>query len=123
MTKRKEGVELKSAEINSNRCDDVRPFDLGIFPGASARMVGMDASYHWTIDGPDYVVFIAEGCFYTHDKKRYIGRLLFFAVISHFAYDFAFGIPFFEMSAGVFNRTSVMWSLALAAIVVFCMPE
>ena len=28
--------------------------------------------------------FIAEGCFYTHDRKRYVGRLLVFAVISHF---------------------------------------
>ncbi len=63
--------------------------------------------------------FIAEGCFYTHDKRRYMTRLLIFAVISHFAYDFAFGIPFFDLSAGLLNRTSVMWSLFLAAVVIF----
>ena len=50
--------------------------------------------------------FIAEGCFYTHDKRRYLTRLLIFAVISHFAYDFAFGIPFFDLSAGLLNRRS-----------------
>ncbi len=38
--------------------------------------------------------FIAEGCYYTHDRKKYITRLFILAVISHFAYDFAFGIPF-----------------------------
>ena len=63
--------------------------------------------------------FIAEGCFYTHDKRKYLTRLFFFAVISHFAYDFAFGIPFFDPSYGVLNRTSVMWSLFLAAVVIF----
>ena len=63
--------------------------------------------------------FIAEGCFYTHDKRKYMTRLLIFAVISHFAYDFAFGIPFFDLSAGLLNRTSVMWSLFLAAVVIF----
>jgi hypothetical protein len=44
--------------------------------------------------------FSAEGCHYTHDIRHYIGRLFLFAVISQFAYDFAFGIPFFA----VFNR-------------------
>lgn len=63
--------------------------------------------------------FIAEGCFYTHDKRKYLSRLLVFAVISHFAYDFAFGVPFFELSYGLLNRTSVMWSLFLAAAVIF----
>lgn len=67
--------------------------------------------------------FIAEGCFYTHDKRKYLARLFGFAVISHFAYDFAFGIPFFDLSAGAFNRTSVMWSLALAATVTFAVQN
>lgn len=63
--------------------------------------------------------FIAEGCFYTHNKRKYLTRLFGFAVISHFAYDFAFGIPFFDISYGLLNRTSVMWSLFLAAAVIF----
>lgn len=63
--------------------------------------------------------FIAEGCHFTHNPKKYFLRLLAFAVVSHFAYDFAFGIPFFDLSAGVFNRTSVMWPLALSVPVIF----
>ena len=68
--------------------------------------------------------FIAEGFHYTHDRKRYMFRLFLFAVISHFAYDFAFGIPFIPLSTGVFNQTSVMWSLAWAvALLIICNSE
>lgn len=63
--------------------------------------------------------FIVEGCHYTRNMGKYIGRLFLFAVISHFAYDFAFGIPFLPLSTGVFNQTSVMWSLAWAAVLVW----
>ena len=60
--------------------------------------------------------FIAEGYHYTKDVRKYIGRLFLFAVISHFAYNFAFGIPFMPLSTGVFNQTGVMWSLAWAVV-------
>ena len=67
--------------------------------------------------------FIAEGCHYTRNIKKYALRLFGFAIISHFAYDFAFGIPFFSLSAGLFNRTSVMWSLALSVVCVMIMKN
>jgi len=62
--------------------------------------------------------FIAEGYHYTHDLKKYAARLFGFALISHFAYNFAFGIPFIPFQTTVFNQTSVIWSLAwgLAAL-------
>lgn len=62
--------------------------------------------------------FIAEGYHYTHDVKKYIFRLFIFALISHFAYAFAFGIPLVPLSTGFFNQTSVMWSLALAVVLI-----
>lgn len=62
--------------------------------------------------------FIAEGCHYTRDIKKYAGRLFLFAVISHFAYTFAFGIPFMPFSTGVINQTGVMWSLAWAVVLI-----
>ena len=62
--------------------------------------------------------FIAEGCHYKHDMGKYILRLFLFAVVSHFAYDFAFGIPFLPLSTGIFNQTSVIWSLAFAPVLV-----
>ncbi len=60
--------------------------------------------------------FIAEGIYYTRNVKKYIGRLFLFAVISHFAYNFAGGIPF--IPTGILNQTGVMWSLAWAVVLI-----
>lgn len=65
--------------------------------------------------------FIAEGYHYTHDVKKYAGRLFLFAIISHFAYNFAFGIPFIPFQTTVFNQTSVIWSLAWGLVVLVLM--
>lgn len=69
---------------------------------------------------PVFWFFIAEGYFYTRDWKKYALRLLGFAVVSHFAYNFAFGIPFIPFKTSVFNQTSVIWSLfwGLIALVI-----
>lgn len=61
---------------------------------------------------PIFWYFIAEGYYHTRDIKRYAIRLFAFAIISHFAYNFAFGIPFMPFQTSVFNQTSVIWSLA-----------
>ena len=58
--------------------------------------------------------FISEGFHYTCNVKKYIARLFVFAVVSHFAYNFAGGIPF--IPNGFFNMTSVMWSLAWSVV-------
>ncbi len=61
---------------------------------------------------PIFWFFIAEGYFHTQDRKRYGARLFAFAILSHFAYNFAFGIPFLPFQTSVFNQTSVIWGLA-----------
>ena len=38
--------------------------------------------------------FIVEGYNHTRNVNKYIKRLFIFAIASHFAYCFAFGIPF-----------------------------
>lgn len=70
------------------------------------------------ITAPIMWFFIAEGYHYTHDLKKYMSRLFLFSIVSHFAYNFAFGIPFIPFQTSVFNQTSVIWSLAwgLAAL-------
>ncbi len=66
---------------------------------------------------PIMFFFICEGYFYTKDIKKYISRLFIFALISHFAYCFAFGINFIPFSTGnIFNQTSIMWTLAWAVV-------
>lgn len=64
--------------------------------------------------------FICEGFYYTKNLKKYLLRLFGFAVISHFAYCFAFGINFIPFSSGnIFNQTSIMWSLAWAVVALY----
>lgn len=74
---------------------------------------------------PIFWFFIAEGYHYTHDWKKYAARLLVFAVIGHFAYNFAFGIPFIPFQTSVFNQTSVLWPLfwGLIALVINDSPR
>ena len=60
---------------------------------------------------PVFWFFVAEGYYYTRDRRKYAERLLLFAVIGHFAYNFAFGIPFIPFQTSIFNQTSVLWPL------------
>ena len=42
-----------------------------------------------------------------------------FAILSHFAYCFAFGINYIPFSDGVLNQTSVIWSLFWSIVVLW----
>lgn len=88
------------------------------FPGTQAVWYVFGLHVIGRLTAPIMWFFIAEGCHYTRSMGRYIGRLFLFAGLSHFAYDFAFGISFLPLSTGVFNKTSVMWSLAWAAVLI-----
>lgn len=63
--------------------------------------------------------FIAEGYHYTHDLKKYAARLFLLAAISHFSYNFCFGIPFIPFRTTAFNQTGVVWSLAWGLILLY----
>lgn len=63
--------------------------------------------------------FIVEGYYHTHDVKKYAIRLFILAFISHFAYNFCFGISFIPFKATVFNQTGVVWSLAWGLILLY----
>ena len=65
---------------------------------------------------PIFWFFIAEGYHYTRSFKKYLWRMLLFALISHFAYNFAFGIPFVPFQTSVFNQTSIFWGFACALV-------
>lgn len=61
------------------------------------------------IAAPIMCYFIAEGYHYTSNLKKYIYRLLVFAVISHLPYNLLFGYTFFQ-------ATSIIWGLAMGLI-------
>lgn len=89
-----------------------------VFPGLQTVWYVYALHIIGRLTAPIMWFFIAEGCRCTRDIKRYAGRLLLFAVVSHFAYAFAFGIPFLPLSTGVFNQTSVLWSLFWAVVLI-----
>lgn len=83
-----------------------------IFPGYDNGSAILLLHAIGRLTAPIMCFFIAEGYHHTHDVRHYAARLFGFAVVSHFAYNFAFGIPFLPFQTGVFNQTSVMWALA-----------
>ncbi|MBE5784538.1 MAG: conjugal transfer protein TraX [Clostridiales bacterium] len=83
-----------------------------IFPGYQEAPGIMLLHSIGRITAPTMCFFISEGYRYTHNIKKYALRLFAFAVMSHFAYNFAFGIPFVPFKTGILNQTGVMWALA-----------
>ena len=83
-----------------------------LYPGYDVAPLTIILHIIGRITAPIMMFFIAEGYHYTHDRKKYFGRLLLFAVISHYPYslfsdfDFIPGIP----------TTSVMWPFALGVL-------
>ncbi|MGI6608314.1 MAG: TraX family protein [Erysipelotrichaceae bacterium] len=67
--------------------------------------------------------FVCEGFHYTKNVKKYMLRMFIFAVISHFAYCFAFGINPIPFSTGIFNQTSVMYPLFISVVVLWLQNE
>ena len=90
-----------------------------LFPGCQAVWYVWCLHIIGRITAPIMWFFVAEGCHFTRNPKKYVLRLGLFAVMSHFAYCFAFGIPMLPLSTGVFNQTGVLWSLTLGAALIF----
>ncbi len=111
----------KKTGLNSNQIKMIAIIAMTIdhvtwllYPGCQKIWWVMGLHVIGRLTAPIMWFFIAEGFHYTKDVKKYITRLFIFAVISHFAYNLAGGIPF--IPNGFFNMTSVMWSLAWAVV-------
>lgn len=116
---RKKGLNSNQLKLIAITAMTVDHLTWAFFPGTQHVWYVFALHIIGRLTAPIMWFFIAEGCHYTHSRGKYLGRLFLFALISHFAYDFAFGIPFLPLSTGAFNQTSVMWSLAIAAAVTF----
>ena len=68
------------------------------------------------VTAPIMWFFIAEGYHHTRNLKKCALRLFSLAVISHFAYNFCFGISLIPLRSGIFNQTGVIWPLAWGLI-------
>ena len=110
---------MKKAALNSNQLKLIAIAAMTldhlvwtICPGYSRVWWVLLAHIIGRLTAPNMWYFVAEGYHYTHDVKKYAGRLFLLALISHFAYNFCFGISFIPLQDSVFNQTSVAWSLA-----------
>lgn len=91
-----------------------------LYPGMPNSIIPNICHIIGRLTAPIMFFFICEGFYYTKDLKKYIKRLFIFAIISHFAYCFAFGINFIPFSTGnIFNQTSIMWSLAWSVVALY----
>ena len=116
MKKTLNGDQLKLIAILAMTVDHVT--DL-IYPGFPAVPAAILLHMVGRLTAPIMWFFISEGFHYTHDIKKYLLRLGGFAVISHFAYCFAFGIDPVPFRSGIFNQTSVMYPLFVGALVLW----
>ena len=83
-----------------------------LFPGYDLRWFVIAAHILGRLTAPIMWFFIAEGFHHTGNVKKYTLRLFLLAAVSHFSYNFCFGIPFLPFQTSVFNQTGVVWSLA-----------
>jgi len=61
------------------------------------------------IAAPIFCYFVAEGYHHTSNRKKYMLRLLAFAIVSHLPFNMTFGYTFFQ-------ATSILWGLALGLV-------
>ena len=90
-----------------------------LFPGFQANPVAVILHIIGRLTAPIMWFFICEGYHYTRNIKKYMLRLFVFAIISHFAYCFAFGINVIPFSTGIFNQTSVIYPLFISVLVMW----
>ena len=94
------------------------------FPNFPCKPVPLVLHFIGRLTAPIMWFFIFEGFYYTRDIKKYMLRLGVFAIVSHFAYCFGFGInpvPFYDGTDSVtlFNQTSVMYPLFVSVVVLW----
>ncbi len=123
---------IKEKGLNSNNLKviaiiamTIDHFTSVIFPNYPTNPIILLLHIIGRLTAPIMWFFVAEGFFYTHDLKKYIERLFLFSIVSHFAYNFAFGIPFIPFQTSIFNQTSVLWTLAwgLVALAISQSPD
>lgn len=90
-----------------------------LWPGYSTAIPVILLHIFGRLTAPIMWFFIAEGYYHTHDIRKYAKRLFLLAIISHFAYNFCFGISFLPFRETAFNQTGVAWSLAWGLVLLY----
>ena len=110
------GTELKVIAILSMLIDHLADT---FFPGYGREWWLIGLHLIGRLAAPILWFMAAEGYRHTHNLKKYLLRLFVFAVVSHFAYTFCFGISPIPFRDSVLNQTSVIWPLFLAVVALY----
>lgn len=94
-----------------------------IFPGFPNHPVAIGLHVIGRLTAPIMWFFICEGFYYTRNLRKYLLRMFIFAILSHFAYCFAFGINPVPFSSGIFNQTSIIWPLFWAIVTLWILNK
>ena len=86
------------------------------YPGFSTGVLPIGLHLVGRLTAPIMWFFVAEGYAHTSNKYRYFRRLMILAIVSHFAFCFSFGLDYIPFRQGIFNQTSVAYSLALSVL-------
>ena len=113
----KQGLSANQIKIIAIAAMTVDHLAWMLFPGYDTRWFVLLAHVIGRLTAPIMWFFIAEGYHHTRDVKKYACRLFLLAFVSHFAYNFCFGIPF--VPKGWFNQTGVAWSLAWGLVLLW----
>lgn len=122
--------EMKKISLNGNQLKLIAIIAMTIdhiadlfYPGFPAQSLPIVMHLIGRLTAPIMWFFVSEGFHYTKNAKKYMLRMFIFAVISHFAYCFAFGIHPLPFYTGIFNQTSVMYPLFIAVVVLWLQYE
>lgn len=63
------------------------------------------------LTAPIMIYFVAEGYHYTHNFRKYLGRMALLALVSHFAFCYFNMSGFNPLENLIFNATSIAWPL------------
>lgn len=104
--------QLKIIAIIAMVIDHVAGFFLPVGPLKIAlRTIGR-------LTAPIMCYMIAEGYYHTANRKKYLGRLILFALISHLPFNYCMGFDLSPLAA-----TSVIWSLPMGLLALMIVKE
>lgn len=63
------------------------------------------------LTAPIMLFFVAEGYHYTHNFRKYLGRMAVLSIVSHFAFCYFSQPSFNPFTNQLFNATSIAWPL------------
>jgi len=108
-------TSLKVIAVLAMTCDHLA---WAIWPGFQTNPLAIAMHVFGRLTAPIMMFLIAEGLSHTRSRMKYLGRLLAFTVIGHFAYAYLFGLDYIPLRTGIFNQTSVFWPYAMGVLAV-----